>query len=439
MRIWVRNIVCFVGPTLGLLLLAGCPRREDASSSASGGGSGGRVRVTFWHTRRGEMLKVLEGICKEFNKTSTTSEIVPEYQGGYDDLNKKIQAVIEAKSPPALAVAYESHVSEYMARGVVRPLDDLVKDKEIGLTDAELADIPQQYLESNRFRQYGNQLLSFPFTKSNLLLYYNQSLLEKAGLKGAPATWDEFESQAATLTKVIGKPALVFTSDPSTLDGMIFSHGGGVLAEDGVHTLFDQPPAIRTFELLQRMANAKTVLSVDRPDDVTGLFTGQQCAFVLDSSSGRAALEGMIGDRFKWDVAPTPHAQGTPPATVMYGPNICVFKGTPEQEREAWKFVKYFVSPEVTSGWARDTGYLPIRKSVVELPEMKEFYDKHPRARKIYDMLQIAKPEPNVVGWQEVRELLRTASRSVLTAGADPARAAAELKKKADQVVAQSQ
>jgi ABC-type glycerol-3-phosphate transport system substrate-binding protein len=91
----------------------------------------------------------------------------------------------------------------------------------------------------------------------------------------------------------------------------------------------------------------------------------------------------------------------------------------------------------VTGRWARETGYIPVRKSALSLPEMKAFYQKDPRALHVYQALSLARGEPNVVGWQEVRGHLASASRAVL-AGTPPRAAAAELKRKADAALAQS-
>jgi ABC-type glycerol-3-phosphate transport system substrate-binding protein len=427
-------------PFLAAGMLGGCPAAQPTATPTTGAntsGPSGVVRLQFWHTRRGGQEKTLRSICDEFHRANPGVEIVPEYQGSYDDLNRKVRASIQGKRLPALTVAYESHVTEYMANGVVRALDDLVKDAQAGFSKEELADIPEQYVASNRFRQFNNQLLSFPFTKSNLVMYYNQSLLRKAGFQEPPKTWAEFEQQAAAVTTQTGKPAWVFDADPSTLDGMIYSQGGDVLAPEGARTLFDQPPAVKAFELLQRMAKAKQVTEV-AGDDTGPLFANQNCAFLLGSSSGRTNLETLVGSKFEWDVAVIPHAEGVKPVTVMYGPNVCIFKSTPEQERAAWKFVKYFVSPPVTARWARESGYLPVRKSAVDLPEMKAFYEKNPRARHVYDVLPMAKGEPNVVGWQEVRKELETAARTVMGGRIAPSDAAGALKKKADQTLAQS-
>jgi len=434
----LRRLARLTPLLLSPLLLAGCLSGSPRSGGGPThpGGATGKVTLQFWHTRRGSQEKSLQAICAAFEQQNPGIAVAPRYQGNYGELSKKIRASGQAKSLPALTVAYEDQVAEYMRSGTVLPLDSFVTDGSNGLTAAELADIPAPYLNGNRYPQFGGQLLSFPFTKSNLVLYYNRSLMAKAGFHTPPQTWSGLEQQSKAITAVLGKPAFAFSSDASTLDGMIYSFGGEVLAEDGKHTRFDQPATVKVFELLQRMARAKTLVEASG-DDTASMFGSQMCAFTLNTSAGRVSMEEQVKDRFDWDLAILPHAEGVGPVTVMYGPNVCIFKGTPEADAAAWKFIKYWVSPEVTARWARETGYLPVRKSAVKLPEMVEFYRKNPRAQHVYDVLEHAKGEPTVFGWGEVRSEMEKSASRVTGLGTSPAAAAVELRKASDRILAQ--
>jgi multiple sugar transport system substrate-binding protein len=394
------------------------------------------VRLQFWHTRRDSQEKALQAICDEFEQQNPGVELEPRYQGGYGELNKKLRAAAQAKSLPALTVAYPDQVAEYFQSGEVVPLDSLISDPSQGFSEAELADIPAPFLRSDRYAQFGGQLLSFPFTKSCLMLYFNRTLMARSGFRTPPQTWSELEKQAAAITAATGRPALAFASDASTLDGMIYSFGGDVLAEDGKHTRFDQPATVKVFELLQRMARAGTLVEASG-DDTASMFGSQQCAFTLNTSASRVSMEEQVGAQFDWDLAIIPHAEGARPVTVIYGPSVCIFKGTPETQAAAWRFVKYWVSPAVTARWARDTGYLPVRKSAVALPEMQEFYRKNPRAQHVYEVLEHAQGEPTVLGWGEVRSELEKSASRVTGRGTSPAAAAVELKRASDRILAQ--
>lgn len=438
-RTWSRRLA-FLG-MIGLLagLVAGCPARQSGTTAtgASGGTAASAGTLEFWHTRTREDAKALEGIVAEFNQANPDAQIKAQYQGTYPQLFQKVTASIQTGQLPTLAVAYESMIADYMAAKVIQPLDDFLKDPKHGLTPESLADIFPAYLQTNRFPQFGDQLLSFPFTKSNLMLFYNKERLQKAGFTAPPATWAEFETQCRALKGQTGKPVWALDIDPSTIDGMIFSFGGELLSPDRKQTLFDGPAAVRTFDLLDRLFKAGLAYQVTR-DDLANEFAGAGAAFILSSSTQRPQLEKQIDSTFDWDLAILPHAPGVAPVTVMYGANICVFNATPEKETAAWRFIQHFTSAPVTARWATQTGYLPIRKSAVNEPVLKEFFAANPRARRAFDVLDQARPEPNIAGWQEVRDLISEAVTAVINKQQSPAEAAKGLKAKADAVIAKS-
>ena len=86
--------------------------------------------------------------------------------------------------------------------------------------------------------------------------------------------------------------------------------------------------------------------------------------------------------------------------------------------------------------WALGTGYLPIRKSAAEHPDMQAFWNETPYNRASFDCLAYAHPEPNVQGWQEVRGLIEKALTSVITGLSTGQDAASELKRAADAALA---
>lgn len=398
-------------------------------------------KLEFWHTRAGNQQKALEAIVKEFNDQSGGPPIVPVYVGGnYRDVRTKVMAGIAAHRLPLLSVCYESQVQEYAAANVVRPLDDLIGGAKDGLSQQDLDDFYPQFLQSNRFARYGNQLLSFPFTKSLLVMAYNQTLLEGLGFHRPPQTWSDLVQQAQAARQKTGQTPVPFVIDASTLDGMIYSFGGDVLAPDGKATLFEQPPTLHMLTLLRDMARQQ-LLTDTRGSNTAGLFAGApdrpgQVPFLFGTSSGRSNLEEQVQNRFKWDIAILPHAPGVTPVTVLYGPNVCIFKSTPENDRLGWRFVRYFTTPPVTARWSRETGYLPVRKSALQLPEMHSFFRSNPRALHASDILPSAKVEPNVPNWDEVRHLIEDAANRVIHQQQSPEEAARQLKQKSDAALA---
>jgi ABC-type glycerol-3-phosphate transport system substrate-binding protein len=65
--------------------------------------------------------------------------------------------------------------------------------------------------------------------------------------------------------------------------------------------------------------------------------------------------------------------------------------------------------------WTLATGYVPIRRSIAEDPEVKAYFEAWPGNRAAFDCLPFARTEPNIAGWQQVRKLVEQAETAVLS------------------------
>jgi ABC-type glycerol-3-phosphate transport system substrate-binding protein len=141
-------------------------------------------------------------------------------------------------------------------------------------------------------------------------------------------------------------------------------------------------------------------------------------------------------DRFDWQMACPPVGKGQPKRTVCFGGNICIFRSTPERQRAAWQFIKFFISRDITAEWSIRTGYMPVRRSAADTQILKDFFAQHPRNRAAFDTLPYGVFEPTVDGWQAVREIiLRTLTR-ICQGRLTPDEAAADLAREADRALA---
>src|SRR5213083_3303084 len=167
----------------------------------------GPVSVTLWHALSGPQQVALDAMVKKFNDTNGKGITVTALnQGNYTQLYQKTLGAIQAGALPELAHAYESFVADYMKADVVIDLGAYKDSVKNGLAKASQDDIYKGYYDTNTFPQYGNRLLSWPFTKSLAVMYVNEDVLKDAG-RAIPKTWDEFEA---------GKLAF-FLQSPSTL------------------------------------------------------------------------------------------------------------------------------------------------------------------------------------------------------------------------------
>jgi multiple sugar transport system substrate-binding protein len=413
----MKNI--FICLLMIVTAIVGCNKKESAAEKP----------LVFWHAMSGEKAIALRAIIDDYNAANPPITIREEFVGDYDTLYRKTMSALMAKRPPDIAMAYESMVTEYMKYNAVADLTAYLNAE----TPESVDDLYPMFLESNRFSAFNNQLLSMPFTKSILMFYYNADMLDEIGLKTPPATWSEFIDACKKIKAKRNITPLAFARDASTFDGLVYSFGGEVFDTKTGKPLFDQPATLQALTLIhdlftQNLAKETAYGTYDDRNE----FVNQQAAFFIRSSTSRPYTIDLANGNFKWNMTVLPHGDAiSSPRTVLFGPNLCVFKSDSAREQAAWNFIQYFTSSPVTARWATQTGYLPVRKSALNEPALKEFLTKHPANRQTIDAIPFASSEPTVRGWQEVRSLLEKAMSEVISNRQSPQQAAQTLQKEA--------
>lgn len=393
------------------------------------------TEVVFWDRQTAESAQFIRDKANEFNIVFPGLPVKVERAGGYSEIFRKVSASIQAGYLPAMAVSYESMTSEYVPTGAVISLDDYINDKEIGLSEEDLNDFFPSVLETNKYKDFGNKMYSFPLAKSVLVLYYNVDVLREAGLGGPPETWEDFLDCLRLIKKRTGKYGYAISIDCSTVDAMIYSFGGEIVS--GRTTLFDSREVIEVFRFLRKLVDEDLAYLIPPGsfDDQIALAKGE-VAFIIRSSSLRVSLEQIGREKsFNWGIARLPHLRGVSPVTVLFGPNITIFRTNEIQQRRAWEFVKFMTSYESVVQWGINTGYVPMRRSSANHPDMIKFWEENPKAKVPFECLEFAKPEPNLSGWQQVRDLVEGALLEVLSLMDDPENVCIRLKRKADAVL----
>lgn len=394
------------------------------------------VTITLWHALTSDPQKsALEAAVKRFNETNgkgiTVTAVV---QGNYTQLYQKTLGAIQAGALPESGHAYESFVADYTKAGVVVDLDPYLSSKKWGLDKASLDDIYKPYLDTNRFAQYGNRLLSFPFTKSLALMYTNEDALKAAGVT-PPKTWAEWEQAVVKLTKkdAGGKTTqygYAGTSDASYFDAMVLSRGGKLMSDDNKTVAWDGKEGLETLQMLGRLYRggyAYTPTGFDWQND----FAQNKLAFTFASTSSRPFIAAAMKTPVNWTV-------GTPPGgkTVMFGANISVFRSTPQKQLASWLFIKWFAETQQTADWATKSFYMPVRKSAADDSALKQYWtSKDPQGKQAYDVIGSSIPEPNVRGQQDIRDVITNMYVSVTTGKATPEQALKDAAAKANQIL----
>ncbi len=382
-----------------------------------------QIKLVFWHTQQGPNADKLKQVIEGFQKKYPNISIDAQFTGNYTDNYKKVNAAITGGGLPDISVAYPSMVSDWQQADKMLAFDDYINSQKYGLTKEDLADFYPPFLaESKNYPEFGNKYYSFPFTKSMLVMYYNQDALDKAGVK-VPETWDDFKAVAKKVTSGNTK-AYAYEPSASTFKGWVFSRGGKVISDDYKKWTFNEQAGVDSIALLQEMLRDGTAYQTSKAFADQTDFGNQQAIFTFGSTSGIPFYEKEVGGKFKWGLANLPHATNAKAATVLYGGSIAAFKSNDAKKQLAsWLFIRYFSSPEVTADWGPATGYFPVRKSAATMAPVKTRIEQFPAyGIALNQILPTAIAEESVSGSQDVRTFIESAMTAAVQDPAKPAK-----------------
>ena len=425
MAISRRSFIQSAAAAAAVPVIAACGAPGASESAAPAVKFGEPVTVTFWHTQTAANATALDEMVAKFNQTNGKNiTLKSEYQGSYTQVFQKAMAAIQAGQTPDTLVAYESMVAEYMKANSVVNLDDYALKGPLALTKEDIADIFPAYIDSNKYDAFSGKLLSYPFTKSLAVNYYNEDLYRAAGItKLTGFTFDEFKRAVAAITKKDGAKTTVYgthiTNDASYIDAFIYANGGALLNNDKTKVRFNEDPAIQMFDMWGQFAKDGQGYTANgfewQPE-----FGANRIGNVQQSSTSYTFVKGEVDKaaKGKWGIGLIPQKDVSKPATVMFGGNITVLKSPKGQELRqagAWEWIKFFTNKENAAAWAIKSSYMPIRKSAVDNADIKALWARDPQAKQAFDLTPHARPEPNITAWQDIRTLLQDALTAVTT------------------------
>ncbi|AQL55747.1 ABC transporter substrate-binding protein [Abyssicoccus albus] len=376
-----------------VLILAACnqqsgseesSKNEEKSESASSesteeskdeaaGDSGEKAEVTFWHAMNDDHEKWLKDKTDEFNKDNENIEVKLVNQGSYDDLSKKLLAAGKAKKLPTISQAYGEWILNYKDNDLVEDLKPMI-DGENGFENYE--DINKVFREDNTF---GEEVLGLPFNKSTRVLFVNNDLLKEAGVE-APKTWEELKTAAEKMTtekdgkKVVG---MGFENGLAHEISMWIKQAGGeFIDEEKQQVKFNSEEGLKALEYIDGMLNDGTARMAGEDEYLSGPFTNGDVGMYIGSSAGIAYVQKDAKD-IDWTTVPLP--KGEEEAAPFQGTNITMFKTAEDAAKQgAFEYMKFLVSEENTTDWAKTTGYLPVRTTALESDEWKKFVEENP-------------------------------------------------------------
>jgi multiple sugar transport system substrate-binding protein len=322
--------------------------------------------------RTGPEQEMFEKFIAKFAETHPEIKIEGEYFAGANQEYFQKVAVLFAGGNPGDLVWLSSLEGyyDYAARDSLYAVDDFITKDAIDGSEWYPAAWDMMEVEGKR---YGLPLWSHP---SIVGLYYNQDILDEAGVGVPDETWDtdKLASAAESLTKLSGRTYEQMGYYPATqffngLSQVIPSFGGQVLSEDGKTITIDTPEAKAALQWLQDLFVKSKVSPPPGQQDIGQIMASGKGAMRSGGYWDRWAAETTW--EFNWGMAPMPKGPAGTNGSMLQTDAFAISAGTQYAEA-AWEFEKFAASKDAGMIlW--DSNYIPgSRPDVWEDPAVME-------------------------------------------------------------------
>jgi sn-glycerol 3-phosphate transport system substrate-binding protein len=353
-----------------------------ATAPAGVAETGSTASIVYWGSFSGGLGEAEQAAVNAFNESQQDVKVEYQFQGSYEETAQKFTAALQAQQVPDVILLSDVWwFGFYLAEAIV-PLDDLLASEGIDTADYE------PVLLNEGVRQGVHYWI--PFARSTPLFYYNKDAWAEAGLpERAPETWAELREWAPKLVQREGdalkRAAYVHPNGASYIawlfQGVVWQHGGQYSQPDFTMTMTD-PNTLRAGQLFQDMVvkDGYAILS----QDINKEFIGGVAASMMASTGGLAGIEKDAPFNVGVGFLPKESNFGCPTG----GAGLAIPAGIPaEKQQAAMKYIAFVTGADYAGVWSRNTGYMPVRISTKQQPDMVSFFEERPNFRTAVEQL----------------------------------------------------
>jgi multiple sugar transport system substrate-binding protein len=340
---------------------------------------------------------VVEGF-KEVQPGATVNIVHVPDQG---DHMTRLSTSFAAGSPPDVWLLNYRRYGQFAAEGVIEPIGPLLEKSTTLKED-------MYYQEALNAFRYKGTLMCLPQNVSNLVVYYNKDLFNKAGIP-LPArdwTWADFVNAAQRLTSVDagGQKIYGVGIEPQIIRvaPFIWSNGGDIVDnwEHPTKLTLQEPlarEAIQAFIDLQVQYKVAPNEAEAKAENVEARFINGRLAMYFQSRAVTPALREI--NTFDWDVAPLPRFKQ--PASILHSDAYCISAASQHKDL-AWAFVEYAQGPDGQRRAAELGRTVPSLKSIANSPAYLN-PAKRPASNQVFlDAIPTMKLVPIMSTWPKI-------------------------------------
>jgi sn-glycerol 3-phosphate transport system substrate-binding protein len=404
------------------------------------------VEITYWHAMTRANEETLQRLTDRFNSSQSDVSVTLVNQTTYNDTLNKFRAGLSSGDLPDLVMIEDTGLQQMIDTQAVLPAQSCVKAEKYDLSD-HLERVVDYY-------SVKGTLWPMPFNVSNPVLYFNKRAFQTAGLdpNQPPTTLEEVKAAAQKLQDagVAAQAGFGMKLDAwyleqwSALGGKAYVNNGNGRKSRASAATFDNKTGQEIFTFLNDMVGnglAKTN-PADGPqafDNLLGIGNGN-FAMTIDTSAALGTIQQVLAGgeypNVELGVAPMPGPKGKGGVLVGGAANYISNKSSPAKQAAAWQYAKFLNDSESQADWSVGTGYIPIRKTAADAPQVQQRWAEVPGFKVAYDQLvggvaNTATAGPVIGDYQGVRDVVLDSEQQMF-GGMSPKEALKQAKQDAD-------
>lgn len=358
-----------------------------ALAGCGSGGEGTEIVVQRFFGECGAVYGQTVDVSAAEGECGILTTLINKFEAENPDIRLKINVVawpgypqlsaqIAAGDPPDVVIMHQSVISDYQGRGLLEPMDELLREAGIG---------PETFTEAGRAGAIkSGRTYALPWDTIGRLWHINTALMRQAGLMDGdrpilPASPEQLLEHARRFKQATGKPYLIQAqvSAPDYYVANLYTYllaQGAEIFPDSRHIRLNTPEAHRIVQLFKTLnAEGLTTRNQDFPAATAAFMNGDGGIFptgtwMIGPYDDEAKIEGrpLHGN---YAVMPFPRLWGEEAAFVDGHAWVMPRAERTARERQAiGRFLSFLAAHNFD--WSR-TGHLPAFQAVLATPQFR--------------------------------------------------------------------
>ena len=342
------------------------------------------TQITYWDFLGGGDGVRMKQIVEEYNKGQNEIHINESTLTWGEPFYTKVHTAVVSGETPDVMTYHLSHFAAGIANKDLRP----ITAEELAQAGLKASDFQKSLIDRSLelSKTYGktDQLFAVPLDIHTIVLYYNKTALQKAGLldaDGKPTGLDNIDSFTKMLAALKAKTHLIpiswsgtTSADPASCWRLWYTflkQQNGDFFKDGQLT-FDSvaAPGTKALQILADWAKDGLIPKNTTYASMVALFTAGRGVFMINGNWEVPTVVDLQKQNklpFQYGILPFPKLfdnQDTwADSHQLAIPNNQKVPASPEKVAAALKFIAYVVQQVTWAGGGHIPAYLPVQES----------------------------------------------------------------------------